>query len=194
MIISYNEIDFKTLHISNSFYFLPSKTRNCQYCRILSSCFRSFKESIYNARFCKSLKSTYFRIQKKKIEVKHCSRVLRTPPPPPPPVFLAARLAYMLVRVPWPKYKRVLREHANWMFIKVRKISLITLPTLSPQFIVEIPILSYLRCFQLPQIIITPPFSQFKYFVWVANPLPIRPPCKWKSSTAVLEKQHAVVP
>ena len=50
-----------------------------------------------------------------------------------PPVFLSCyRVVGMLLRKPWPKYKRLNREHAHWMIFKTWKRCLPTLPTSQP--------------------------------------------------------------
>ena len=73
--------------------------------------------------------------------------------------FPAAWMAGLFSRALWPKYKRFIWGHANWMFFKMWIAYLSTLP-ISPSIYfkpppLHHPILAYLRCFHLLQIIIT---------------------------------------
>ena len=67
-----------------------------------------------------------------------------------------------------------IREHADWMFLKYKSDIFQPSPPQSSIYYQPPPILAYLPCFHLLQIIITP--YQITNFAWIANPLLIRPP------------------
>ena len=91
-----------------------------------------------------------------------------------PPVFLpCCRTGGPVIKNVTTQFKKFIHEHANWMFFEIWKICLSTLPISHINLFSTLPILAYLECFHLLQIIITAlPPHKIKNFVSIVNPPP----------------------